>query len=161
MIFEFPALFSPVPGPIKLIPEINVSGVGPVLPWKFQPDRSTGLGLVRIVTDRQQTDRQTDGAPPLYAWPTPFFATSTPLASLGGWITQKVSGNPEKISINSKSVKSWQKPYLIVEMYLEGNWITLNAHFLYFPEYTKIGDFGSKLRLLNGFFGPWNAYHCS
>ena len=30
-----------------------------VLPRKFQPDRSTGLGLVRIRTDGQ-TDRRTD-----------------------------------------------------------------------------------------------------
>ena len=69
-------------------------------------------------------------------------------------ITLKVTGNPEKVSKNSKCRKLWQKPYLIVEKYLEGNWITLNAHFLHFPEYTKIGDFGSKLRLLNGFLGP-------
>ena len=74
-------------------------------------------------------------------------------------ITPKVSGNPENFLKNSKSRKSWQKPYLIVEMYLEGNWITLNAHFLQYPEYTKIWDFGSKLRLLNGFLGPKTIFH--
>ena len=69
-------------------------------------------------------------------------------------ITLKVGGNPEKISKNSKCRKSWQKPYLIVEMYLEGDWITLNAYFLHFSKYIKMWDFGSKLRPLNGIFAP-------
>lgn len=60
--FEFPAIFSAVPQPIGLVPEINVNWGGPVLPWKFQPGRFKDAGLVRIVTDRQ-TDGRRAGAP--------------------------------------------------------------------------------------------------
>ena len=39
--------------PIGPISEICVPGPRPMVPWKFQPERFTGLGLVWSVTDRQ------------------------------------------------------------------------------------------------------------
>ena len=85
---KFPALSSTVPWLIRLIPEINVTGVGSVPPCKFQPDRFTGLRLVCIVTDRH-TDRQTGGGrEPLtrdLPWATRFSLPPPPLASLGVW----------------------------------------------------------------------------
>ena len=58
--FEFPALFSAVHWPIGPVPEINVPGHDPDHHRKFRRNRTRQLGLVRLVTDRRQTDGQTD-----------------------------------------------------------------------------------------------------
>ena len=73
--------------------------MGPTCPHNFWTDRASGVGLVRIVTDRQ-TDGRRAGAPyagtfracytrVLYSSRMRIFNTSTPLAALGGWINMK------------------------------------------------------------------------
>ena len=59
-------------------------------------------------------------------------------------IMQKLHGNPEKNSKKTKLIKSWQKSYLLKEMYWFCDMSTLCAHFLHFSRDIKIWNFSSK-----------------